>query len=379
MKDKNPGGTATNSGSEDGAVVDGSGESGAAVNGYGNLLGDIRERIRSAQYEALRAVNRELIGLYWDIGRMIVERQSKEGWGRSVVARLASDLRNEFPGIRGYSSTNLWNMREFYVAYRNNEKLQSLTGEIGWTHNVVVMQKCKDDLQREFYIRMTRKMGWTVNVLAIQIGNQIYEKTLLNQVNFDKTLPAKVRNRAKLAVRDEYTFDFLEFGEEFSERELERAAISRIEEFLRQMGGVFTFVGSQHRLEVDGEEFFIDILLYHRALKCLVAVELKTGKFLPEYVGKMQFYLAVLDDTDRMDGENPAIGIILCRDKKRTIVEYALRESNKPIGVAAYRMVTALPDELQGQLPGPEQVALLMEEISIIASLHYRNQENCHH
>ncbi len=267
------------------------------------------------------------------------------------------------PGIRGFSASNLWRMRLFFEAYAGNIKLASLTREIGWTHNNIILEKCKDELQREFYIRMTRKMGWTVNVLTHQIENQTYEKILLNQVNFDKTLPEAARNQAKLAVKDEYTFDFLELGEEFSERELERAAISRIEEFLRQMGGVFAFVGSQHRLEVAGEEFFIDILLYHRALKCLVAVELKVGKFLPEYGGKMQFYLAVLDDKVRMDGESPAIGIILCKDKNRTIVEYALRESNKPIGVAAFRMVSSLPDELQGQLPGPEQVALLMEEI----------------
>ncbi|MHB1326040.1 MAG: PDDEXK nuclease domain-containing protein [Thermoleophilia bacterium] len=336
---------------------------GTAVNGYGNLLGDIRERIRSAQYAALRAVNRELIGLYWDIGRMIVERQKDGIRGKEVTQRLAKDLQDEFPGIRGFSERNIWYMRKFYLTYAKNSKMQSLIADNCWTHNLVIMEKCKDDLQREFYIRMTRKMGWTVDVLTHQIENQTYEKTLLNQVNFDKTLPAEVRNRAKLAVKDEYPFDFLDLGEEFSERELERAAIARIEEFLRQMGGVFAFVGSQHRLEVEGEEFFIDILLYHRALKCLVAVELKVGKFLPEYVGRMQFYLAVLDDTVRLDGENPAIGIILCRDKKRTIVEYALRESNKPVGVAAYRMVSALPDELQGQLPGPEQVALLMEEI----------------
>lgn len=336
---------------------------GAAVNGYVNLLGDIKERIRSAQYTALRAVNRELIGLYWDIGRMIVERQAREKWGKAVVDRLAQDLQKEFPGIRGFSASNLWRMRLFFEAYSENEKLAPMVREIGWVHNLVIFEKCKDELQREFYIRMTRKMGWTKNVLIHHIENQTYEKTLSNQVNFDKTLTAEVRNRAKLAVKDEYTFDFLDLGEEFSERELERAAISRIEEFLRQMGGVFAFISSQHRLEIEGEEFFIDILLYHRALKCLVAVELKVGKFLPEYVGKMQFYLAVLDDTVRMDGENPAIGIILCKDKKRTIVEYALRESNKPIGVAAYRMVSALPDELQGQLPEPEQVTLLMEEL----------------
>lgn len=336
---------------------------GTAINGYGNLLGDIKERIRSAQYEALKAVNRELIELYWDIGRMIVERQTREKWGKAVVDRLAQDLQMEFPGIQGFSSSNLWRMRLFFEAYSENVKLAPLAREIGWTHNYTILEKCKDDLQREFYIRMTRKYGWSKNVLIHNIDNRTYEKTMMNQVNFNKTLPVEVRNRAKLAVKDEYTFDFLELGEEFSERELERAAISRIEEFLRQMGGVFAFVSSQHRLEVEGEEFFIDILLYHRALKCLVAVELKVGKFLPEYVGKMQFYLAVLDDKVRLAGENPAIGIILCRDKKRTIVEYALRESNKPIGVAAYRMVSALPDELQGQLPGPEQVALLMEEI----------------
>ena len=336
---------------------------GTAMNGYGNLLGDIRERIRSAQYAALRAVNRELIGLYWDIGRMIVERQIKEGWGRSVVTQLASDLRNEFPGIRGYSSTNLWNMREFYVAYRNNEKLQSLTGEIGWTHNVLIMQKCKDDLQREFYIRMTRKMGWTVNVLIHHIDNQTYEKTLLNQVNFAKTLPEEVRNQARLAVRDEYTFDFLELGDEFSERQLETRVLARVEPFLREMGGVFSFIASQFRLEVGDKEFFVDLLLYHRRLKCLVAIELKIGDFLPEHVGKMQFYLSVLDDRARERDENPSIGIILCRSKNRTVVEYALRDSSKPIGVASYRMVSSLPAELSGQLPEPEQVALLMEEV----------------
>lgn len=336
---------------------------GTIFNGYSNLLGEIKERIRSAQYAALRAVNKELIELYWDIGRMIVERQKTERWGRSIVEQIAKDLQSEFQGIRGFSAQNLWYMRGFYLAYGNNEKLQRIVGEVGWGHNISIMEKCKDDLQREFYARMTSKFGWTRNILIHQIENQTYEKTLLNQVNFDKTLPAEVRNQAKLAVKDEYTFDFLELGEEFSERELERAAISRIEEFLREMGGVFAFVGSQYRLEVEGEEFFIDILLYHRALKCLVAVELKVGKFLPEYVGKMQFYLAVLDDTVRMDGESPAIGIILCKDKNRTIVEYALRESNKPIGVAAYRMVSSLPDELQGQLPRPEQVALLMDGI----------------
>ena len=172
---------------------------------YGNLLGEVKERIRSAQYEALRAVNRELITLYWDIGRMIVERQAKEGWGRAVVERLARDLQTEFPGIKGFSIDNIWRMRKLYVSYYQKEKLAQLVPEIGWSHNILIMQRCKDDLQREFYIRMTRKFGWTKNVLIHHIDNQTYEKTLLNQVNFDKTLPEEVRNQAKLAVRDEYT------------------------------------------------------------------------------------------------------------------------------------------------------------------------------
>ena len=330
---------------------------------YAVLLNDIKQRIRSAQYEALKAVNKEMISLYWDIGQMIIERQKDEAWGKSVVERLARDLRAEFPGVHGFSARNIWYMRNFYVTYAKNGKLQPMVAEIGWAHNLIIMEKCKDELECEFYIRMTKKFGWSKNVLIHQIENQTYEKTLLNQTNFEKTLPQEIRNQAKLAVKDDYTFDFLELGEEHSERQLEQAVISKIEMFLREMGGIFAFLGSQYRLEVSGEEYFIDLLLYHRALKCLVAIELKIGKFIPEYVGKMQFYLAVLDDKVRMEDEKPSIGIILCKSKNKTIVEYALRESNKPIGVGAYRMVTTLPKELRGQLPAPEQIAKLLGDV----------------
>jgi predicted nuclease of restriction endonuclease-like (RecB) superfamily len=330
---------------------------------YAILLNDIKQRIRSAQYEALKAVNKELISLYWDIGRIIVERQKEEKWGKSTVEQLAKDLQAEFPGMGGFSSRNIWRMRSFYITYEGNPKLPPLVAEIGWTHNYTILEKCKDNLEREFYIRMTRKFGWTKNVLIHQIDNQSYEKTLLNQTNFDQTLPAEIRNQAKLAIKDEYTFDFLELGDEHSERQLEQAALSRIEPFLREMGGVFSFVGSQYRLEISDTEYFIDLLLYHRRLKCLVALELKIGEFIPEYVGKMQFYLAVLDDKVRMEDENPSIGIILCKSKDKTIVEYALRDSNKPIGVGAYRIVTTLPRELRGQLPTSEQIAKLLEDV----------------
>jgi predicted nuclease of restriction endonuclease-like (RecB) superfamily len=328
---------------------------------YGQLLGDIKQRIRSAQYEALKAVNTALIALYWDIGRLICDRQQSAGWGKSVVEQLAKDIQAEFPGISGFSARNVWRMRDFYLTYRDNQKLTPLVAEIGWTHNLVILEKCKDDLEREFYIRMTRKFGWTKNVLIHQIENQTYEKTLLNQTNFDQVLTEDIRNQAKLAVKDEYTFDFLELGDEHSERQLEQAILHQVEPFLQEMGGMFTFVGSQYRLMVSNQEYFIDLLLYHRRLKSLVAVELKVGEFLPEYVGKMQFYLAVLNDTVRLADENPAIGIILCKSKDRTIVEYALRESNNPIGVATYQMVSSLPPELQDQLPAPQQVAKLLE------------------
>lgn len=328
---------------------------------YIHLLMEVKQRIRSAQYEALKAVNREMINLYWDIGQMIFIKQQNSNWGKSVVEQLSKDLQTEFPGISGFSARNIWRMRDFYLAYHSKEKLTPLVAEIGWTHNIVILEKCKDDLEREFYMKMTRKFGWTKNVLIHQIENQTYQKTLLNQTNFDQNISSEIRNQLKLAVKDEYTFDFLELANEHSERQLEQAILAKVKAFLQEMGGIFTFVDSQYRLEVDDEEYFIDILLYHRCLKCLVAIELKIGKFLPEYVGKMQFYLSVLDDKVKLADENPSIGIILCKSKQRTIVEYALKDSNKPIGVATYQIVSQLPQELKNQLPDPDQVAKLLE------------------
>ncbi len=331
--------------------------------GYAALLMDVKARIRTGQYAALRSVNRELIGLYWDIGRMIVERQQREGWGKAVVQRLAVDLQAEFPGIGGFSEQNLWYMRQIYQEYVTSPKLQPLVGEIAWSHNLIIMSRCKDPLQREFYLRMTRKSGWSKNVLIHQIDDQAYEQSLLAQTNFDQTLSPVLRDQAHLAVKDEYTFDFLALGDAHTERELEQALLVRVEDFLRTMGGMFAFMGSQYRLEVDAREYFIDLLLFHRRLRCMVALELKVGEFLPEYVGKMQFYLTALDRQVRQPDENPSIGIILCKEKSRTIVEYALHDARKPIGVATYRIQRSLPKALQGQLPSPEQIARLLEKL----------------
>lgn len=330
---------------------------------YKTLLADVKSRIRHAQYAALKAVNKEMISLYWDIGQMIVSRQQGETWGKSVVEQLAKDLQTEFIGVSGFSARNIWYMRDFYLAYYQNEKLQPMVAEIGWSHNTIILDKCKDDLEREFYIRMTRKFSWTKRVLQSKIKSQTYEKTLLNQTNFEQTVSEDFQLQAKLALKDEYLFDFLELGDEFTERQLENALVEKVNHFLREMGGMFTFVGTQYRLQVSDNEYFIDVLLYHRGLKSLVAIELKRGKFLPEYVGKMQFYLAVLNDTVRLTDENPAIGIILCKDKDKTVVEYALQDSKSPVGVAKYELFSIVPEDLREQLPTVEQISNLLQGI----------------
>jgi len=330
---------------------------------YVKFLKEIKERIRTAQYEALKKVNKELINLYWDIGKRIVEKQAKHKWGRTVVENLARDLQKEFVGIMGFSSSGLWRMRNLYLAYNKSERLAPLVREIGWSKNIIILEKCKDILEREFYIRMTRRMGWTKNVLIHQIENNTYEKTVTSQTSFSKNVPEKIRKQAKLAVKDEYSFGFLELGEEHSEIELERGLMTKINRFLIEMGGAFTFMGNQFRLEVEDQEYFIDILLYHRRLKCLVAIELKSGAFKPEYAGKMQFYLAALDDLVKEKSENPSIGIILCKDKKRMIVEYTLRVSAKPIAVAKYKVTDKLPSRLRKELPAPKQIQKLIVDI----------------
>jgi len=326
-------------------------------NDYKLFLSEIKDKIYKSQYEALKVVNKELIKLYSDIGKSIIEKQKKYNWGKSVVETLAKDLQQEFPGIKGFSSRNLWRMRTFYLEYKDNEKLPSLVAEIGWTHNYIILEKCKDDLQREFYIKMTKKFGWTKDTLIHQIEGQSYEKYLSSQTNFDKNLPEKYKNHRNLAVKDEYLFDFLDLPEEHYERELEQALIKNIRKFLIEMGGYFTFIGNQYRIELEDDEFYIDLLLYHRALNCLVAIELKTEKFKPEYAGKMQFYLSVLNDKVRLEHENPSIGIIVCKSKNRTVVEYSLKDTTQPIGVSTYKTSKTLPDKMKKYLPSPEELA----------------------
>lgn len=324
---------------------------------YRAFVEQVKEKVYQAQYRALKSVNKELIKLYWEIGQAIVDKQGRHGWGKSVVENLAGDLQKEFPGVKGFSVQNLWYMRQFYSEYQGKEKLQPLVGEISWSKHIVIIGKCKDDLEREFYIKMTKKYGWTKSVLIHQVDGKSYERFLMNQTNFDKSLAEKYRHQAKLAVKDSYSFDFLEMSEEYSEREMELGLIKNIRKFLLEMGGDFSFIGNQYRLEIGGDEFYIDLLLYHRQLQSLIAIELKTGSFKPEYAGHMQFYLTALDETVKAKHENPSIGIIICREKNRTVVEYALKRSQTPIGVANYTISEELPDYMKDFLPSSEEIA----------------------
>jgi predicted nuclease of restriction endonuclease-like (RecB) superfamily len=322
---------------------------------------EIKQKVHQAQYEALKAVNVQLINLYWELGKSISEKQS-ESWGKAIVPTLSKELQKEFPKMSGFSVGNLWLMAQFYSEYYDTENLVPLVREISWSKHITILKKCKDSLERQFYILATKKFGWTKNVLIHQIENKTYEKYLLNQTNFEQTLPENIKNQAHLAVKDEYTFDFLNLAEEHSESQLENALVQNVRNFLLEIGHQFAFIGNQYKLQVGEKEYFIDLLLYHRQLQCLVAIELKIGEFIPEYKGKMEFYLTVLNDTIKLAHENDAIGIIICKEKDRTVVEYSLKSSNMPIGVATYNTSPKLPKQYQELLPDREEIAKKINE-----------------
>lgn len=326
--------------------------------GYKDFLLSIKRRIHESRIRAYNVVNRELIELYWGIGRDIAERQERDGWGKSVVERLSNDLREEFPGTTGFSSQNLWYMRQFYLEYKDHPNLQQLVGEIPWGQNLLIVSKVKDITEQEYYLRMTAEMGWSRSILLQQIKGNAYHrhKKAVKQHNFRDTLPAALAVQADEAMKDVYSLDFLGITKPVVERELERRMVNQIKNILLELGRGFAFVGSQYPLALNDVQYFIDLLFYHRKLKCLVAVELKAGKFKPEYAGKMNFYLNLLNDFVREPDENPSIGIILCGDRNRMEVEYALKGIDKPVGVAEYTLTRELPAELVDKLPKPEEL-----------------------
>lgn len=326
---------------------------------YEHTLQEIKHKIHEARNRSLQAVNTELVSLYWEIGKTISEKQEHEGWGKSTVEKLAKDLQIEFPGIRGFSARNLWIMKNLFEQYEQDEKMQTLSAEIGWSQNVLIL-KLKTQEEKIFYMEMTKKFGWSVRMLERQIATNLFLQAERNQTNFEKTMSQERSVLANLNVKDDYNFDFLNISEKHLERELEDELIGNICDFLKELGGNFAFIDRQYRIVVDDEEYFIDLLFYNRELQCLVAVELKTGAFKPEYASKMNFYLSALNTSVKLPHETDSVGIIICRSKKRTTVEYTLKDLNKPLGVATYNQyknLKSLPKRLSRYLPSEEEIA----------------------
>jgi len=355
---------------------------------YDQFLSALKTRIQTARLSAARAVNRDLILLYWDIGRAIVEKQELLNWGDSVVEQLAKDLQKTFPGMMGFSSPNLWRMKQFYLTHtaddflsqvvresrkkeaeQDPEKLSQIVRELAaavpWGHHANVLTKVTNPAARLYYLRATARYGWSRNVLLNQIKANAFERAVMEKKthNFPLALPEYLAEQAEEAMKSSYNLEFLGIRREIKERELEDRLIERLREFILELGYGFCFVGRQHRLTVGQKEYFIDLLFYHRFLKALVAFELKVGPFEPEYAGKMDFYLNLLNDKERATDDHPSIGIILCAEKDNLEVEFALKSKTNPIGVAEYHLQPKLPPELKGKLPTARQLTEAVRSI----------------
>jgi predicted nuclease of restriction endonuclease-like (RecB) superfamily len=328
----------------------------ARPKGYDGFLEELKQRIRSAQVRAVLAVNRELILLYWQIGRQILDRQDRAGWGAKVISILAADLHREFPDMKGFSRTNLLYMRAFAKAWPDEPFVQQVVGQIPWGHNLRILDLVKTRPEREWYIRQTVQNGWSRNVLVLQIESGLHRRQGKAQTNFTATLPAPQSDLAQQVLKDPYNFDFLMLAEDARERETESGLLEHLRKFLLELGVGFAFVGSQYPLEVGGEDFRIDLLFYHLKLRCFVVIDLKMGTFKPEYAGKMNFYLSAVDDLLRHPADQPSIGVILCKSRNAVVAEYALRDTAKPIGISDYLATVSLPADLKGSLPTVEEL-----------------------
>lgn len=324
--------------------------------GYTRWLSELKSRINSARLRASFAVNRELVLLYWQIGKDILERQAREGWGAKVIERLAHDLRVAFPEMKGLSARNLKYMRAFAEAWPDEAFVQGVLAQLPWYHQLALLDKLQTPAERHWYIAKAIENGWSRNVLVMQIESQAHRRTGQATTNFSTRLPTQQSDLARESLKDPYRFDFLGLGDEAHERDIEKALIEHISRFLLELGAGFAYVGRQVHLVVGGEDFYIDLLFYHLKLRCYVVVELKAGSLRPEQVGKLNFYLSVVDDQMRTAADAPTIGLLLCKGKNSVVAEYALRNTSTPIGVAQYELVASLPEELKTGLPSIEQI-----------------------
>jgi predicted nuclease of restriction endonuclease-like (RecB) superfamily len=323
-----------------------------APDGYPAWIAEVKQRIHAARQRASLAVHRELVGLYWSIGRDILDRQQRAGWGAGIVDQVAADLRAAFPEMKGFSRSNLMYMRAFAEAWPDPEAfVQQPVGQLPWGHHLVLLTRLKDPPLRLAYAHRAVAHGWSRAVLVHHLEARTVERTGQALDNFDRTLPAPISDLARESLKDPYRFDFLGIGPEASEREVERALTEQISAFLVELGAGFAYVGKQVPLEVDGRDFFLDLLFYHVRLHCYVVVELKAGEFAPEHAGKLNFYLSAVDTQLRTPPDGPTIGLLLCKTRSRVFAEYALRDTNKPMGIAEYQLARALPTELAANLP----------------------------
>ncbi|MGC2064292.1 MAG: PDDEXK nuclease domain-containing protein [Thermodesulfovibrionales bacterium] len=346
---------------------------------YAALLGEIKTRIRQAQGRASLSANAEMILMYWDVGRMVYEKQGQEGWGSAVIPRLAQDLHSDIPEIKGFSERNIGRMIAFYRAYPNDAILpqpvakfeanqigqqaadqlsimKQLVSQIPWGHNILLMEKVKDLIVRRWYMLQTIEQGWSRDTLGLMIKRNSHKRQGTAVTNFEESLPATHSGLARQMLKDPYIFDFLTLAEPFEERELEVGLVKHLEKFLLELGQGFAFVGRQYHLEVSDKDFYLDLLFYHLKMRCFVVIELKKGGFKPEYAGKMNFYCSVVDDKLKHEDDQQTIGLILCQDKDKVLAEYALRDIHKPIGVSDYELTRALPDNLKSSLPSIAEI-----------------------
>lgn len=324
--------------------------------GYADWLARLKKCIHSARQRATQAVNRELVLLYWQIGRDILDRQGREGWGAKVIERLAHDLRKAFPDMRGFSRANLMYMRAFAEAWPDEAIVQQAVGQLPWGHNLVLLARLKTSELRLAYAQRAIEHGWSRSVLEIQIETRRLEREGRAITNFTERLPAPDTDLARQSLKDPYLFDFLCIGKEADERVIEASLVQHITQFLLELGAGFAFVGRQMHLEVGGDDFFIDLLFYHLKLRCYVVIELKAEKFKPEHLGQLGFYLTVVDAQVKSEQDGPTIGLLLCKSKNKVVAEYALRDKAQPLGIAEYKLLESLPTELQTSLPSIELI-----------------------
>lgn len=324
---------------------------------YNNLLTEIKSRIRTAQVKATLAANAEMIAMYWDIGKIISQRQQEQGWGANVIPRLANDIKNELSEIKGFSVRNLKCMVQFYKEYENETPIgQQAVAQLPWGHLLLLMQKIKSISIRAWYTQQIIENGWSRDILGMMIKSDLHLRQSETTHNFKQTLPNEQSDLIVQALKDPYIFDFLTIAQPFSEKELENELIKHIEKFLLELGAGFAFVGRQYHIEVRGKDFYIDLLFYHLKLRRFVVIDLKRGEFKPEYAGKMNFYCSAIDDHLKHHTDQSTIGLILCQTKDAVMAEYTLRNVHSPIGVSEFELTRALPENLKSSLPSIESI-----------------------